>query len=539
MAGGPAAGRGRSRGPRAGGKPGARADEAAARGDSVPSRPGKAASRPGKPASRAGTSRGPHPGQHAPARGSRGGAGGAGGPPGRRIDPARLVALEVLRGVRERDAYANLLLPALLRERGLTGRDAALATELSYGTLRGQGTYDAVIAACSARGLGRIDPPVLDVLRLGAHQLLATRVGAHAAVATSVDLAREVSGPGAAGFVNAVLRRVATQDLEAWITATAPGRAADPVGHLAVRYSHPRWIVGAISAALGEDAATGLGETEAVLGASMGRPRVALCAVPGLASQAELVGGGAEPARWSPFGAYLESGDPATVDAVGQGRAAVQDEASQLAALALTRVDVGPPDRRWLDLCAGPGGKARLLAGLAAGRGARLLAADARLHRARLVRAAVTGPAGVIVADGTAPAWRPGLFDRVIADVPCSGLGALRRRPEARWRKSPADVAALGGLQRRLLASALDAARPGGAVAYVTCSPHIGETRAVVADVLRGRDDVAVLDAPAVLAEVPGLRCPGPNGKYAQFWPHRHGTDAIFLALLQRLPAGA
>ncbi len=309
------------------------------------------------------------------------------------------------------------------------------------------------------------------------------------------------------------------------------------MGHLAIRYSHPRWIVDAISASLAEDAATGLSETEAVLAASAGRPRVALCAVPGLASQAELVAGGAEPARWSPFGAYLESGDPAAVAAVGQGRAAVQDEASQLAALALTRVDVGAPDRRWLDLCAGPGGKARLLAGLAAGGGARLLAADARLHRARLVRAAVSRAAGVIVADGTAPAWRPGSFDRVIADVPCSGLGALRRRPEARWRKSPADVAALGGLQRRLLASALDAARPGGAVAYVTCSPHTGETRAVVADVLRGRDDVSVLDAPAVLAEVPSLRCPGPDGRYAQFWQHRHGTDAIFLALLQRHPA--
>ena len=182
------------------------------------------------------------------------------------------MAFDVLRAVRERDAYANLLLPALLRERGLTGRDAALATELSYGTLRGQGTYDAVIAACSARGLDQIDPPVRDVLRLGAHQLLATRVGAHAAVATSVDLAREVSGPGATGFVNAVLRRVATRDLEAWITATAPGRAADPVGHLAVRYSHPRWIVDAISASLAEDAATGLSETEAVLAASAGRP---------------------------------------------------------------------------------------------------------------------------------------------------------------------------------------------------------------------------------------------------------------------------
>jgi 16S rRNA (cytosine967-C5)-methyltransferase len=546
----PAAGHGRSRGPYGGDKPGARTGKAASpagsasTSDKPASRTGKAASRAsnastgdtaparsGKAASRAGTPRGPRPGQRAPAKGGRGGAS------GRRIDPARLVAFDVLRAVRERDAYANLLLPALLRERGLTGRDAALATELSYGTLRGQGTYDAVIAACSARGLDRIDPPVLDVLRLGAHQLLATRVGAHAAVATSVDLAREVSGPGAAGFVNAVLRRVATRDLETWITATAPGRATDPVGHLAVRYSHPRWIVDAISASLAEEAATGLSETEAVLAASAGRPRVALCAVPGLADQAELVAGGAEPARWSPFGAYLESGDPARVAAVGQGRAAVQDEASQLAALALTRVDVGALDRHWLDLCAGPGGKARLLAGLAAGDGARLLAADARLHRARLVRAAVSGAAGVIVADGTAPAWRPGSFDRVIADVPCSGLGALRRRPEARWRKSPADVAALGGLQRRLLASALDAARPGGAVAYVTCSPHTGETRAVVADVLRGRDDVSVLDAPAVLAEVPGLRCPGPDGRYAQFWQHRHGTDAIFLALLQRHPA--
>jgi 16S rRNA (cytosine967-C5)-methyltransferase len=439
--------------------------------------------------------------------------------------------------VRERDAYANLVLPALLHERGLTGRDAAFATELSYGTLRGQGTYDAVIAACSARRLDQIDPPVRDVLRLGAHQLLATRVGPHAAVATSVDLARAVAVPGAAGFVNAVLRRAASRDLEAWIAVIAPGRAADPLGHLAVRYSHPAWIAAAFAESLGDDPAAGLTETEAALAASSDRPQVALCAVPGLAGQAELVAAGAQPARWSPFGAYLERGDPAAVAAVGEGRAAVQDEASQLAALALTRVDAGTPDRRWLDLCAGPGGKARLLAGLAAGGGARLLAADARLHRARLVRAAVTGAAGVVVADGTVPAWRAGAFDRVIADVPCSGLGALRRRPEARWRKSPADVAALGALQRRLLASALDAARPGGAVAYVTCSPHVDETRAVVADVLHERDDVTVLDAPAVLAEVPGLRCPGPDGRYAQFWPHRHGTDAIFLALLQRHPA--
>jgi 16S rRNA (cytosine967-C5)-methyltransferase len=451
------------------------------------------------------------------------------------------VALDVLRATRERDAYANLLLPALLRERGLTGRDAALATELCYGTLRGLGTYDAVIAACSARRLDRIDPPVLDVLRLGTHQLLATRVGAHAAVATSVDLAKEAAGPGAAGFVNAILRRVASRDLAAWIDAVAPSRATDPLGHLVVRYSHPRWIVTAFSESLGEDSGTGFTETEAVLAASATRPQVSLFAVPGLASQAELAAAGAAPARWSPLGGYLVGGDPGAIAAVRQGRVAVQDEASQLAALALTRIEVGTPDRRWLDVCAGPGGKARLLAGLAATAGARLAAAEVRPHRARLVRAATAASqtVGVVVADSTVPAWRPGVFDRVIADVPCSGLGALRRRPEARWRKSPADVARLGGLQRDLLASAIAAARPGGVIAYITCSPHVAETRAVVADVLRGRTDVTVLDAPAVLAEVPDLACPSPDGKYAQFWPHRHGTDAIFLALLQRGPAAA
>lgn len=519
MAGNPPAGQGRSRDPGSGGKPG------------TPGRP-RAGRRTGGQAA-AGASARP------PAR--QAGARTGGRPPARgRTDPVRRLAFDVLRAVAERGAYANLLLPALLRERGLTGRDAALATELSYGTLRGQGTYDTVIAACSDRAPGKIDPPVRDVLRLGAHQLLATRIGPHAAVATSVDLAREVAGPGAAGFTNAVLRRVSSHDLAEWIDATAPGRSADPVGHLAVRYSHPRWIIEAFSESLGEDAATGYAETEAALAADGVRPRVTLCTVPGLADPAELAAGGAQTARWSPFGVYLEGGDPAGVAAVGQGRAAVQDEASQLAALALTRVDVGDADRRWLDLCAGPGGKARLLAGLAGGRGARLLAADARGHRARLVRAATaaTGSAGVVVADGTAPAWQAGSFDRVIADVPCSGLGALRRRPEARWRKSPADVAALGGLQRRLLASALDAARPGGAVAYVTCSPHLDETRAVVADVVGGRDDVAVLDAPAMLAGVPGLRCPEPGGRYAQFWPHRHDTDAIFLALLQRRRRG-
>ncbi len=453
--------------------------------------------------------------------------------PRRRADPARRAAYDVLRAVADRDAYANLLLPALLAERGLTGRDAAFATELTYGTLRGRGTYDAILAACSDRD--ELDPPVRDVLRLGAHQLLATRVGPHAAVATSVDLAKDVCGPRPSGFVNAVLRRVATRDLDAWTETVAPSRDRDLAGHLAVRYSYPRWVVEAFRDALGEASA----ELEDALGAGNLRPAVTLAVTPGDEDPAPPEPD-ATPTRWSPYGLRLAAGDPAPF--VASGHAAVQDEASQLAALALARVSLTPPgrpgtaeDRLWLDLCAGPGGKARLLGGLAAQRGACLVASDIRPHRAGRVRAALRRAGltpAVIAADGLRVPWRPGTFDRVLADVPCSNLGSLRRRPEARWRKTPDDVSGLAATQRGLLNAAIDSARPGGVIAYVTCSPHLAETRDVVTDVAGRRGDVTILDAPAVLAEVPGLRTADP--RFAQFWPHRHGTDAIFLVLLRR-----
>ncbi|HEX9033496.1 MAG TPA: transcription antitermination factor NusB [Streptosporangiaceae bacterium] len=472
------------------------------------------------------------------------GRSGAGRPPG---DPARRAAFDVLSAVSGRGAYANLLLATLLRERGLRGQDAALTTELVYGTLRNRGSYDAVIGLCADRGLDQMDPPVREILRLGVHQLLGMRIKPHAAVATAVDLAVEVAGRRPSGFVNAVLRRVTAHDLESWTQIVAPSREADLVGHLSVRYSHPRWIVAALADALGEEIpgpgqSGALPETEAALAADRDRPVVTLAAVPGLASSDELMAGGATTARWSPYGAYLAHGDPGALAAVRQHRAGVQDEASQLAVLALIRAETagaepgGMADRAWLDLCAGPGGKARLLAGLAAEREAVLLAVDAHYHRARLAASAVSGipVAAAVTADGTAPAWRPGTFDRVLADVPCTGLGSLRRRPDARWRRSPDDIAALAGLQRALLASAIGSARPGGVIAYVTCSPHIAETRDVVADVLADHTDVQVLDAPALLPEVPGLRCPEPYGRFAQFWPHRHGTDAIFVALLRR-----
>jgi 16S rRNA (cytosine967-C5)-methyltransferase len=453
-----------------------------------------------------------------------------------RTDPARRAAYDVLRAVAERDAYANLLLPALLTQRGLTGRDASFATELTYGTLRGRGSYDAILAACSDRD--DIDPPVRDVLRLGAHQLLATRVGSHAAVATSVDLVKDVCGPRPSGFVNAVLRRVATRDLDGWIQIVAPDRSGDPSGYLAVRYSYPSWIVDAFRDALGPDAA----EIDDALAAGNARPQVVLALSPG--TDGPLPDG--ERTRWSPYGFRLAGGDPSPLVASGSGfEAAVQDEASQLAALALTRTGVPGPDKLWLDLCAGPGGKARLLGALAAERGARLVAVDLHPHRARRVLDALARAGreshGVIAADGRQAPWPPGTFDRVLADVPCSGLGSLRRRPEARWRKAPGDVAELASLQRELLGTALDSVRPGGVVAYVTCSPHLAETRDVVLAVAQARVDVTILDAPAALAEVPRLRQAdsGDGSRFAQFWPHRHGTDAIFLALLRRNDSGA
>ncbi|MFD7581282.1 rRNA cytosine-C5-methyltransferase, partial [Kitasatospora sp. NPDC059817] len=243
----------------------------------------------------------------------------------------------------------------------------------------------------------------------------------------------------------------------------------------------------------------------------------------------------AEPGRWSPFALRLaEGGDPGSLEAVRDNRAGVQDEGSQLVALALANAPLDGPDRLWLDGCAGPGGKAALLAALAAERGAGLVASEKQPHRARLVARALEGNPGpytVITADGTRPAWRSGGFDRVLVDVPCSGLGALRRRPEARWRRRPADVAAFGPLQRDLLRSAIDATRVGGVVGYATCSPHLAETRAVVDDVLRAEGGrVEWIDARPLLPGVPALG----DGPDVQLWPHLHGTDAMYLALLRR-----
>ncbi|HEX7660881.1 MAG TPA: RsmB/NOP family class I SAM-dependent RNA methyltransferase, partial [Pseudonocardiaceae bacterium] len=451
-------------------------------------------------------------------------------------------ALDTMRAVRERDAYANLVLPGLLRERGITGRDAALATELAYGACRAEGLLDQILEVCVDRPMDDVDGPVLDVLRLGAYQLLRTRIPPHAAVAATVDLARATVGSSVAGLVNAVLRRIAEQDERAWVAEVAPDRATDPMGYLATATAHPAWVVRAFGEALGDTAGEPGGELEQALLADDERPAVHLAARPGEVTAAELAAmtGGTE-APYSPYGVRLPAGagDPADLGAVREKLAVVQDEGSQLCALALTRVELAGPDRRWLDLCAGPGGKAVMLGAVARMSGATLDAVERAPHRARLVEAATDGlPVTVHTADGRDPGLPAGGFDRVLVDAPCSGLGALRRRPEARWRRGLGDVPELVELQRELLASALNLVRPGGVVGYVVCTPNMSETERLVNGILRdgadGRSDSAAerLDAREYFPGVPGLG----SGPYVQLWPHRHGTDAMFCALLRRLP---
>ncbi|AQP44442.1 RsmB/NOP family class I SAM-dependent RNA methyltransferase [Tessaracoccus flavus] len=431
---------------------------------------------------------------------------------------ARRTAFDVLRQVTAEDSYANLALAKRLATAGLDARDAGLVTELVAGTCRSMGTYDAILEEAAGRKLSSLQPAVVDLLRLGAHQILGMRLKKYAAVGATVDLARATVGQRVTGVVNAVLRKVAARDLDGWLDLLAEGE--DRIGALAVRGRHPHWIVEAYAEVLPAD------ELEAALTANNVSPQPTLVVRPGLADLGDL--DGATPTRFSPFGATV-AGSPADQEAVRQGRVGVQDEGSQLVAWALARTPA--PEGPWLDTCAGPGGKAALLTGLAREAGTWLLASEAQEHRARLVRQALAGypdGAAVIAADGTAPAWDRA-FARVMVDVPCSGLGALRRRPESRWRRSPADVAALGQLQRDLLRRAIDSTVDGGVVAYVTCSPHRAETVDVVDDVLAERPQARRLHAPDALPDVPDCSL----GDDVQLWTHRHGTDAMYMSLIR------
>ena len=497
----------------------------------------------------------------------------------RTADTARATVFEVLRSVAESDAYANLVLPKAIRSHRLDHRDAGFATELTYGTLRHQGTYDAILRHCVDRPLEKVGTTTLIVLRMGVHQLLNMRVPAHAALNQSVSLAREKIGSGPASFINAVLRRVSERTPEEWYELIVE-EAKDDTERQALLASHPAWIVRSMRQALvahGRPAA----EIEQLLEADNLAPVVNLVALPGLGSLDEAREQGAVDGELVEGSALYASGDLARLESVREGTVRAQDAGSQLVARALAAAPLDGTDTAWLDLCAGPGGKAALLAALGVQRGASLVANEAAAHRAQLVEGSLRplpeGSYAVLTGDGRQiretlrknasnlpGSIEPGqLFDRVMVDVPCSGLGALRRRPEARWRKSPRDIAELLPLQRQLLDAAISVTRPGGVIAYVTCSPHAAETQNIVAEALES-GAVSLLDSAAILREVAlhtedangepvsvlaGEKDPGhtpeikvkkgapvvnASATTAQLWPHVHGTDAMFLALLRK-----
>lgn len=443
-----------------------------------------------------------------------------------RVDPARRIAFEVLDAVDQEDAYSNLRLAQALREHDLNDRDAALATELTFGTLRLRGRYDAVISACVNRDLDSLDPPVLTVLRLGSHQLLSMRIPDYAAVGSSVALVKEIVGHRVGGFVNAVLRKVAVRDWPQWQDELV-SHAEPLLRRLSITQSHPEWIIEALSRAL--SACDRQDELEALLGVNNTAPPVTLVARPGRITQQQLLEqSGGEPGRWSPWAVRL-AGDPGRVAAVRSGAAGVQDEGSQVVVQGAWQAGVAE-ERQWLDLCAGPGGKAALLAGLAEPVGAHLTAVELHRHRLELVARSLPEPQRVTLVQGDATQLRLPAADRVLLDTPCLGLGVLRRRPELRWRRSPGQLQDLQGMQRRLLSTALEHLRPGGLVAYVTCSPHLGETDEIVDHALARHADIRL---EPVRDPVPGLGAATARGTL-RLWPHIHDTDGMYLALLRR-----
>lgn len=443
----------------------------------------------------------------------------------------RQVAFDLLDRVQSDDAYANLLLPTLVSRAKLDSRDAAFVQELAFGTIRNWLLYEKIIELASSRKIEDVEPAAQIVLVLGVHQLLDMRVPTHAAINESVNLAKIKASKGSVGFVNAVLRKVSLKDRNQWLDAVLLGKMGNEA--LSIRFSHPVWIVQAFKAALSSRGIEK--DLEKLLSSNNFAPRVSLVALPGFCTPEEL-GTFEQDTNPSPIGVTI-TGNPGNVEMVQKGFARVQDQGSQLVTLAMAEASVEVEDSHWLDLCAGPGGKAALLAALSLRCDASLTANEISKHRAELVSKAL-GPLGkfeVTIADGRDFGSRAQKYSRILLDAPCTGLGALRRRPESRWRRTTDDLVDLVKLQRELIESAWQALEPGGVLAYVTCSPHLSETTAQVSWAQgKYRNELELLNANIILNRINPELDLDERLFTAQLWPHIHGTDAMFLALMRK-----
>jgi 16S rRNA (cytosine967-C5)-methyltransferase len=440
----------------------------------------------------------------------------------------RQAASTVLLRIQKEGCYADQLMDRELSKGNLSGPDRGLFAELVFGVLRRQGTLDHILSGLLAQPLARQEPQVLIFLRLGLYQLLyLDRIPESAAVNESVNLAKQVL-PRASGLVNAVLRNY----LRNKDSVTYPDPATAPAASIAARHSHPAWLVKLWFSQIGE------AETELLAEASSLQPPLTLRANTLTTTRSDLLekfasnGITAGPCRFSPVGVQIEGRHHIPgLPGFREGLFVVQDEASQLAGILL-----GPqPGERVLDTCAAPGGKATHLAQLMGNQG-ELLAMDVSGSKLPLIQEAAQrlGITNMrtrmadLLQSGALPA---DAFDRVLLDAPCSGLGVIRRNPEAKWRLTPEDVTRLATTQKVMLKNAIRMLKPGGVLLYSTCSTTLEENEDVVRDFL-SRHPHCVLEN---LNEIfPDYRELFTEEGMFRAWPHRYGMDGFFAARIRK-----
>ena len=442
------------------------------------------------------------------------------------IAPARLAAFNVLRAVGTRRADLPSALAAA--RSGLHDeRDRALTAEIAAGTLRWQGMFDHVIAEYARRPVERLDPEVLDILRLTMFQLLhLDRVPASAAVNDAVDLVRKAGKRSAAPLVNAVLRRVSRDRGRLPLPPRESGSPAAELDYLTQTLSHPRWLAARWLERYGFDAAEAwcrFDNESAPLTLRANRLRTTRTDLQKVLAEAGVE---TRPTAFAPDGLVVQTGNPLLTGLAHEGLFVVQDEASQLVGV----VASAAPGSRVLDACAAPGGKTTAMAGDMGDRGL-IVAADIRARRVRLlagtVRAAGAGCVKVVQANAAERLPFREVFDLVLVDAPCSGLGTLRRDPDIKWRRSEDEFEAISALQVRILTQSAAVVRHGGRIVYATCSSEPDENEAVVQRFLEA--------APGFRAEplaLPGASHLVNEGGHLRTYPFRDGLEAFFAASL-------
>lgn len=429
----------------------------------------------------------------------------------REISNPRLLAFEVLTEVEINNLYSNLVLPQWLSRSDLSKEDRALATELVYGSLRMRGRHDSLISKVSTRSLADIDPKVVICLRLGIHQLTQMRIPSHAAIFETVELAKRVVGQSSATFVNAILRNV-------------DGRRSDEVAldslsieDLATEYSHPEWIVSSYM-----DSLKSKTEVIELLRANNKAASPNLVAWPGLSTLDELISSGADILSGSRNGAVFD-GNPGEIPAIRERRAGVQDLGSQIVVEKF--LDTFEDGLRWLDMCAGPGGKAAYISAFIEQNSGDFIANEISEHRAALVNQVVKTHQ-VTNFDARNLPESLGSFDRILLDAPCTGIGALRRRPEVRWRRTVGDLKNLTQLQGELLDAAAARLKPYGILAYVTCSSHQAETTFQTRSFLKRHPNFERVTVNDNRSDTLGD---------LQLWTHRDHCDAMYLSMMRKI----